>query len=183
MTCILTIVMAGCATPGDSKWAMEDIIKACETGAAKEGFSAIATCVVAGYQEYGRNPNSASVQEFYRYVEVIYKANRNKEIDDSTARLYMWRAYRQTVEAQNIQEEIRRSERSSMALQQGLGVLNNLQQNNNRGYAPSYSSGGRCFFQNEYTSGLTKVCNYSCSGSAYATTIGSASICPSTVSR
>ncbi|MDA1354495.1 MAG: hypothetical protein O3A01_08570 [bacterium] len=47
----------------------------------------------------------------------------------------------------------------------------------------SYGSGTTCFKKSDYTSGFNKICNYSCLGSAYATTIGSTQLCPLTVTR
>ena len=43
--------------------------------------------------------------------------------------------------------------------------------------------GQGCFKTGEYQSGLSKICSYDCTGSPYAMTIGSASLCPLTVNR
>ena len=40
-----------------------------------------------------------------------------------------------------------------------------------------------CFKQGEYTQGLNKVCQYSCTGSAHAITVGAAQLCPITVKK
>ena len=40
-----------------------------------------------------------------------------------------------------------------------------------------------CFKQGEYTQGLNKVCQYSCTGSAHAITVGAAQLCPLTVKK
>ena len=40
-----------------------------------------------------------------------------------------------------------------------------------------------CFKQGEYTQGMNKVCQYSCTGSGHAITIGAAQLCPLTVRR
>ena len=40
-----------------------------------------------------------------------------------------------------------------------------------------------CFKQGEYTQGLNKVCQYSCTGSAHAITVGAAHLCPLTVKK
>jgi len=47
----------------------------------------------------------------------------------------------------------------------------------------SYRGGQTCFKQGEYTQGMNKVCQYSCTGSGHAITIGAAQLCPLTVKK
>lgn len=40
-----------------------------------------------------------------------------------------------------------------------------------------------CFKRGEYSSGMNKICNYNCLGSAYAMTVSVAELCPLTTER
>ena len=47
----------------------------------------------------------------------------------------------------------------------------------------SYGSGQHCIKQGEYTQGMNKVCQYSCTGSGHAITVGAAQLCPLSVTK
>jgi hypothetical protein len=56
-------------------------------------------------------------------------------------------------------------------------------QNTNTNTNNSWGSGTTCMKAGEYTQGLNKVCNYSCTGSGHAITVGAAQLCPLTVTK
>jgi len=81
-----------------------------------------------------------------------------------------------------IEQEIIRQKKAAQgaAIDQfliNLGIIFGGTHNSSRG------SGQTCFKQGEYTQGMNKVCQYSCTGSGYAITIGATQICPLSVRK
>lgn len=72
---------------------------------------------------------------------------------------------------------------SQQMMNQGLSLMQQSQPYtlNGNNSDSSWGSGTTCFKKGEYTQGLNKVCQYSCTGSAHAITVGAAQLCPITV--
>jgi hypothetical protein len=64
-------------------------------------------------------------------------------------------------------------------------LMSSLNQLNNSLYGGGSmsSTSTTCFSSGEYTKGMSKVCQYSCVGSAHAITVGAAQMCPVSVQR
>jgi hypothetical protein len=91
------------------------------------------------------------------------------------------------VQRQVISDQEQKAARNAR-ISAALGQMSTQYNSNSYGGSGSttgstYGSGTTCFKQSDYTSGFNKICNYSCMGSAYATTIGSIQLCPLTIRK
>jgi hypothetical protein len=90
---LIGILVSGCTLP------MTKVIETCNRPDAP--FPVVSKCVQDTYNEKGNAPKANSVQAFYAELAVINEDYKNKNISDAQAKANLFRAYQNTVGADN----------------------------------------------------------------------------------
>jgi hypothetical protein len=85
--------LAGCTLP------MTKVIETCNN--ANAPFPEVSQCIQQTYAKNGNHPNATSVKSFYAELAVITEDYQSKKITDAQARAKLYRAYSNTVDADN----------------------------------------------------------------------------------
>lgn len=92
------LILAGCTLP------MTKVIDACNDPSAP--FPAVAQCIQQTYAKKGNTPNANAVKAFYAELAVINEDYQAKKITDAQARASLYRAYADTVGADNKSQRV-----------------------------------------------------------------------------
>ena len=92
------LIVAGCTLP------MTKVIDACNDPTAS--FPVVSQCIQQTYAKKGNTPNANSVKAFYAELAVINEAYQAKKITDAQARASLYRAYSDTVGADNNSQRV-----------------------------------------------------------------------------
>jgi hypothetical protein len=90
---LFAIVVGGCTLP------MTKVIETCNNPNAP--FPEVSQCIQQTYAKKGNHPNATSVKSFYAELAVITEDYQSKKITDAQARANLYRAYSNTVDADN----------------------------------------------------------------------------------
>ena len=93
LTLLAVFVLAGCTLP------MTKVIDACNDPSAP--FPAVSQCIQQTYAKKGNTPNANVVKAFYAELAVITEDYQAKKITDAQARVNLYRAYTNTIDADN----------------------------------------------------------------------------------
>jgi hypothetical protein len=91
-------LVSGCTIP------MTQVIEVCNKPNAP--FPVVSKCVQDTYSEKGNAPRANSVQAFYAELAVINEDYKNKNISDAQAKANLYRAYQNTVGADNARSRV-----------------------------------------------------------------------------
>lgn len=78
--------------------AMSEVVGGCDQG---QSYSDIVDCIKNTYARDGNTPNAASVKAFYAMLDEIKEANARGQITDAQAKGAAYRAFLNTVQAEN----------------------------------------------------------------------------------
>jgi hypothetical protein len=92
------LFLVGCTLP------MTKVIDACNDPSAP--FPAVAQCIQQTYAKKGNTPNANAVKAFYAELAVITEDYQAKKISDAQARANLYRAYADTVGADNKSQRV-----------------------------------------------------------------------------
>lgn len=90
---LIGVALAGCTLP------MTKVIDGCNS--SNPAFPVVAKCIQDTYNEKGNTPNATSVKAFYAELAVINEEYLSKKINDTQAKANLYRAYQNTVGADN----------------------------------------------------------------------------------
>lgn len=125
---------------------------------------------------------SAAGDKLVAYADNLARGVKNGEITNYQAHM-LFNQYKGQWNS-NLRAAQQRQMQQSQAL---MGLGQSLMQSGTYGgtgtSSGSYGGGQTCFKQSEYTQGMNKVCQYSCTGSGHAITVGAAQLCPLTVKK
>jgi hypothetical protein len=93
LTSLIALLMVGCTLP------MTKVIDACNDPSAP--FPAVSQCIQQTYAKKGNTPNANVVKAFYAELAVITEDYQAKRITDAQARANLYRAYTNTIDADN----------------------------------------------------------------------------------
>ena len=83
---------------------MTKVIDACNDPSAP--FPAVSQCIQQTYAKKGNTPNANAVKAFYAELAVITEDYQAKKITDAQARASLYRAYTDTVGADNARSRV-----------------------------------------------------------------------------
>lgn len=95
---LVAVLLVGCTLP------MTKVIDACNDPSAP--FPAVAQCIQQTYAKKGNTPNANAVKAFYAELAVITEDYQAKKITDAQARANLYRAYADTVGADNKSQRV-----------------------------------------------------------------------------
>ena len=98
LTLLVIFLLAGCTLP------MTKVIDACNNPTAP--FPAVSQCIQQTYAKKGNTPNANAVKAFYAELAVITEDYQAKKITDAQARASLYRAYTDTVGADNKSQRV-----------------------------------------------------------------------------
>ena len=90
--------LAGCTLP------MTKVIEACNDPSSP--FPVVSQCIQQTYAKKGNTPNANAVKAFYAELAVITEDYQAKKISDAQARANLYRAYADTVGADNKSQRV-----------------------------------------------------------------------------
>ena len=114
-----------------------------------------------------------------KYADTLAYGVKTGEISDYQAKL-MFAQYQNEWEM-NARAAQQRQSQALMQLGNQISAMGTPTSNTNSN--SSWGAGQTCMKVGEYTRGLNKVCQYSCTGSAHAITVGAAQLCPLSVRK
>ena len=146
---------------------------------AYSNFEDIARCgKVARNQSCQAYGNCSSMgNALVQYADTLAYGVKTGELSNYQAKL-MFAQYQNEWEM-NARAAQQRQSQALMQLGNQISTMGTQNTNTNS----SWGSGTTCMKAGEYTQGLNKVCQYSCTGSGHAITIGAAQLCPLTVTK
>ena len=113
-----------------------------------------------------------------KYADTLAYGVKTGEISDYQAKI-MFAQYQHEWEM-NARAAQQRQSQALMQLGNQISAMGTPTTTNTNS---SWGAGQTCMKVGEYTQGLNKVCQYSCTGSGHAITVGAAQLCPLSVKK